>query len=133
LLAADTMIGVRDLQAMARVPVDVANGRYLKPFLRDIKLLDASLGSSGRAVLLGSVATRKYVDPLLGILGERLLFPTTFVGRGDMSRGGLLLRCVRAGMALECAPVLGATRTGPRPPRLDRPRRPRSHAEPATS
>ncbi len=29
--------------------------------------------------------------------GERLHFPSDFVGRGDMSRGGLMLRCVAPG------------------------------------
>lgn len=47
------------------------------------------------AVLLGSIATGKYVDTLLAVFGERLVFPATFVGRGDMSRGGLLLRAAR--------------------------------------
>jgi hypothetical protein len=52
------------------------------------------------------------------VLGERLVFPVDFVGRGDMSRGGLLLRCMRAGEELEYVPVEGAVRHGPRPPRL---------------
>jgi hypothetical protein len=59
------------------------------------------------------------VDLLQKPLGARLAFPAAFVGRGDMSRGGLLLRCVRAGRELEYLPVAGAVRRGPRPPRLD--------------
>jgi hypothetical protein len=35
-----------------------------------------------------------------------------------MSRGGLLLRCVAAATELSYAPVLGAVRSGPRPPKL---------------
>jgi hypothetical protein len=73
-------------------------------------------------VLLGSVASDKYVDLLLDVFGPRLLFPATFVGRGDMSRGGLLLRCVDAGKELDYVPVAGAVRHGPRPPKLQ-PRR----------
>ena len=69
-------------------------------------------------VLLGSVATGKYLEPLLGVLGERLRFPADFVGRGDMSRGGLLLRSVRAARELEYIGVAGAPRRGPRPARL---------------
>ena len=69
-------------------------------------------------VLLGSIATGKYLDLLAGPFGERLRFPSEFVGRGDMSRGGLLLRCVRAGAELTYVPVLGAIRTGTRPPKL---------------
>jgi hypothetical protein len=68
------------------------------------------------------VATAKYVDPLADALGDRLRFPAEFVGRGDMSRGGLLLRCVQAGRELRYVPVTGAVRHGPRPARLERPR-----------
>ena len=78
-------------------------------------------------VLLGSIATNKYCGPLLRIFGERLVFPREFVGRGDMSRGGLLLRCVREGRPLDYVPVLGATRHGARPPRLTRLPRPLLH------
>ena len=69
-------------------------------------------------VLLGSIASAKYVDILLEVFGDRLLFPVEFVGRGDMSRGGLLLRSVRAGEQLTYVPVRGAVRHGPRPPKL---------------
>jgi len=69
-------------------------------------------------VLLGSIATAKYVEPLLAVLGERLRFPADFVGRGDMSRGGLLLRHASDGTELEYEPVLGARRHGARPPKL---------------
>ena len=75
----------------------------------------------GEAVLLGSVATGKYVDPLTEALGDRLRFPADFVGRGDMSRGGLLLRCARAGTELTYVGVRDAVRRGPRPPRLPPP------------
>ena len=73
-----------------------------------------------RVVLLGSIATSKYVEPLLEVFGDRLLFPAEFVGRGDMSRGGLMLRSARAGAELTYVPVAGATRRGPRPARLPR-------------
>jgi hypothetical protein len=53
-------------------------------------------------------------------LGERLRFPPDFVGRGDMSRGGLMLRCARAGIELPYAPVEGSVRRGARPPKLPR-------------
>jgi hypothetical protein len=69
-------------------------------------------------VLLGSIASAKYVEVLVSVFGERLLFPPAFVGRGDMSRGGLLLRCARAGVELPYSPVGNVTRHGPRPPRL---------------
>jgi len=86
--------------------------------------MERLLGSTGFLVLyllaglLGSVASAKYVTPLLEVFGERLFFPGTFVGRGDMSRGGLMLRCARAGTPLDCVPVRGAVLHGTRPPKL---------------
>src|SRR6185295_18728316 len=71
-------------------------------------------GGQWDVVLLGSIATGKYVDVLLDVVGERLLFPTEFVGRGDMSRGALLLRAARSEVELGYAPVAGAVRRGPR-------------------
>jgi hypothetical protein len=67
---------------------------------------------------LGSIATGKYVDLLLEVFDGRLLFPLEFVGRGDMSRGGLMLRCAADNIELEYAPVRGAIRHGSRPPKL---------------
>jgi hypothetical protein len=70
-------------------------------------------------VLLGSVASDKYVEILGRVFGSRLVFPADFVGRGDMSRGGLLLRAAAAGQELDYVPVLGAVRHGARPPKLE--------------
>ncbi|MEP7002004.1 MAG: hypothetical protein ABI969_16065 [bacterium] len=100
--------------------VDVAGGdpRYLAPLERDVDRLSQTLAASTNIVLLGSIATGKYVDTLLEKFGERLLFPAEFVGRGDMSRGGLLLRHARALTSLTYTPVMGAVRHGKRPPRL---------------
>ncbi len=69
-------------------------------------------------VLLGSIASAKYVDLLTAVLGPRLLFPSDFVGRGDMSRGGLMLRCVQERRELPYVPLVGAQRRGSRPARL---------------
>jgi len=116
----DTPIRVADLLEFAAVPIDNEEPRYREPFARDVGQLAAVLGDVGRAVLLGSVATSKYVEVLSESLGDRLLFPQEFVGRGDMSRGGLLLRCVDEGRELEYVPVAGAIRCGPRPSKLPR-------------
>ena len=118
LLPADVLIRVEDLQRMASVPVDADEPRYLEPLLRDARALERSLGNDGRVVLLGSVASAKYVTPLLEVFGERLFFPVTFVGRGDMSRGGLMLRFANAGTPLKYVPVQGAVLHGARPPKL---------------
>jgi hypothetical protein len=118
LVSPDLTIGIADLQAMAAIPVDPEEPGFRDPLVHDATTLERALGSDGRAVLLGSVATEKYVSPLTQVFGDRLLFPAAFVGRGDMSRGGLLLRCARAGTPLEYVPVRGAVRHGPKPPRL---------------
>jgi hypothetical protein len=78
------------------------------------------LPDDARIVLLGSVATGKYVDLLEPFFGGRLYYPSAFVGRGDMSRGGLLLRSSRSGVELEYAPIASGQRPrGPRPPKLE--------------
>ena len=118
LLPADLLICVEDLRRMATVPVDEAEPAFRDPLLRDATALHRGLAADDQVVLLGSVATNKYVGPLLDVFGDRLLFPVTFAGRGDMSRGGLLLRCATAGTPLECVPVRGALRHGPKPPKL---------------
>jgi hypothetical protein len=105
-----------DVQQMRLVPVDPADGRYRDPLHRDIRTIAASNKQDCEIVLLGSIATPKYVQPLLEVLGERLLFPSEFVGRGDMSRGGLMLRCVKTGKQLTYIPVATAVRHGARPP-----------------
>ena len=86
--------------------------------------LDEIAGPDCDFVLLGSIATPKYLEPMVGVFEDRLLFPEEFIGRGDMSRGGLLLRQVRAGEELKYVPLCKLTRHGPRPPKLPRlPRR----------
>ena len=122
LVPADHPIGIADLERMSGIPVDEREARFREPLVRDATALDRSLHDGGRAVLLGSIASGKYVNPLLDVFRERLHFPATFVGRGDMSRGGLMLRCTRAGTPLEYVPVAGAVRHGPRPPKLPRDR-----------
>ncbi len=116
----NTRVHPDDLLRFAGVPVDPADARFRQPLEQDAAALAERLGPSGEAVLLGSVATAKYTQILLAALGGRLLFPAEFVGRGDMSRGGLLLRCVRAGTELTYVPVAGAVVKGKRPPKLTR-------------
>ncbi len=113
-------VGVPHLLRYAKVDIASADRRYRDPLMRDALSMRESLERLGawEVVLLGSVASNKYVDVLTEIFGDRLLFPADFVGRGDMSRGGLLLRCVREGRELEYRPLSGASRRGSRPPRL---------------
>jgi hypothetical protein len=108
------------LRSISASTVDAENPQYRRPLDRDASRLRELLDPDTQLVLLGSIATEKYAAPLLEVFGERLLFPREFVGRGDMSRGGLLLRCCSEGSPLEYVQVLGATRRGRRPPKLKR-------------
>jgi hypothetical protein len=117
LVAPDLSVHLDDLRAMATVPIDLREPRYRVPLERDAAALARRLGGD-EVVLLGSVASAKYTRVLLAAFGGRLLFPVDFVGRGDMSRGGLLLRAARAGTELPYVPVAGAVLRGKRPPRL---------------
>ena len=118
-------VTVARLKRYARGDVDAKKRSYRQPLLRDAKLIAQAAGESSDVVLLGSVASGKYVDVLVKVFGDRLLFPSSFVGRGDMSRGGLMLRCSRSGVELDYVPVAGAVRHGPRPEKLPPlPRRP---------
>src|SRR3954469_24619536 len=126
--AAETAITIRALQLFAGVDIAANDPRYRKPLLASARALNEEIGPECDVVLLGSIASAKYVGVLADLFGDRLLFPIDFVGRGDMSRGGLLLRCVRSGEELPYAPVAGAIRHGPRVPRLPRIRTPRDGA-----
>lgn len=147
LVPTDTLVDLDDLKEMAEGDIDRERDAYAGPLratARDLRTaLEDANGSrtesgddlptgpadvtpsgpaverrSYRVVLLGSLASNRYVEPLLDVFRARLEAPTTFVGRGDMSRGGLMLRCVRAGEELEYRPVRELPRRGKRPPRL---------------
>ena len=120
LLPADVLIRIDDLRQMSTIEVDETLPAFREPLERDAKAIANNLEPADRVVLLGSVATDKYVGPLLDVFGDRLYFPPTFAGRGDMSRGGLLLRSARAGTPLDYVPLRGAVRHGPKPPKLPR-------------
>jgi hypothetical protein len=115
LVAPEMRVGLQELSEFASVDVDSSEPRFTGPLQASAAALAES---ADEVVLLGSIATGKYVETLLPIFGERLLFPAEFVGRGDMSRGGLLLRQAKLGEELAYIPVAGAIRKGRRPPRL---------------
>lgn len=116
LLAAGTVVSVEDIRRFGTVDISSDQPAYRVPLTRDASRL-RHLGQI-EVVLLGSVATGKYIDILLEAIGERLLFPAEFVGRGDMSRGALLLRAVRNEAELTYEPVAGAVRRGRRAPKV---------------
>jgi hypothetical protein len=117
LVPADSLVDPAIMQEFASVPVDVTEPRFVGPLTKSAEILAAL--PACEVVLLGSIATAKYVEVLLPILGERLLFPPDFIGRGDMSRGGLMLRCVAQSHELSYLPVAGAIRRGRRAARVD--------------
>src|SRR5438552_13708427 len=118
LVDARTRIHLDDLREFAEVDIHESDPRYRLPIERDARRLATKLPAQSEVVLLGSIATGKYVEILLTTFGGRLRFPTAFVGRGDMSRGGLMLRCAVDGQELSHGPVPGAIVNGKRPPKL---------------
>jgi hypothetical protein len=122
LLPMEHPVSLDDLRDFGTVPIDPREPRYTEPLEASAKALRKIAGKDCHFILLGSIGTKKYAEPLLACFGERLSFPQHFVGRGDMSRGGLLLRSVAEERELEYIPVAGAIRHGMRPEKL----RPRS-------
>lgn len=118
LVDARTRMTLRDLNEFAAVDIHEDNPRYRKPLRRHARRLAKQLSPNANVVLLGSIATGKYVDVLLETFRERLRFPADFVGRGDMSRGGLMLRSAADGQELRYISVAGAVLNGKRPPKL---------------
>lgn len=117
----DRLIDRSTIDEFAGVDIAGAGAAFTDPLLRDARRLADSLREDARLVLLGSIATSKYLEVLLDLLGERLCFPPAFIGRGDMSRGGLMLRRAASGEELDYVPAAtAATRRGPRPPKLPR-------------
>jgi hypothetical protein len=115
---AETAVTADAIRAFAAVDIAANDPRYRRPLVATARALHDEIGPDCDVVLLGSIASAKYVDVLTEVFGSRLRFPIDFVGRGDMSRGGLLLRCARSKEELTYVPVEGAVRHGPRPPKL---------------
>lgn len=112
-----TVVGPREITAYGETEIDPKDPKYHEPLRRDAQRLAQRTGS-GPVILLGSIATPKYRHVLLDVFGERLFFPIDFVGRGDMSRGALLLRAVEADKELAYASVHDAVFTGKRAARV---------------
>jgi hypothetical protein len=115
LYSSGTLVTLRDLQRFAAVPIDAGESRYRHPLERDAAKIAERIGPRCQVVLLGSVATGKYVDVLLPIFGERLVFPKEFLGHGDMARGGMLLQRAASGVELTYMRVSDPSRLGLKP------------------
>jgi hypothetical protein len=107
LLPHDTAIRLSKLRGFGRVPISKKNALYRRSLLRDVKKLAAAVGPGCEIVLLGSIASGKYLDILTRALGEQLRVPADFVGMGDMQRGALLLRCVQENRELNYIGIAG--------------------------
>lgn len=119
LVPAETLITSDVVARFAGAEISLDNPAYRTPLEATARSLADAAGEDVRFVLLGSVASEKYVEVLGAVFGSRLVFPATFVGRGDMSRGGLLLRAAAAGSELDYILAIGAVRRGRRPPKLE--------------
>jgi hypothetical protein len=119
LITAATSVTAEVLRRFADAEISLDNPAYRCPLESTARELASGASADTEFVLLGSVASEKYVEILSAVFGSRLKFPSEFVGRGDMSRGGLLLRAAASGRELEYIPVLGAVRRGSRPPKLE--------------
>ena len=113
LVPPDWRITEERMKRMRKIDVDVATRNYVKPLREHANLLAGALEDDAQVILLGSVATGKYVDVLWPILGSRLRFPTAFAGLGDMARGGLMLRAAREGKELEYRTLEGDRKRPP--------------------
>lgn len=101
----DEIVTLGRLEGWQKVTVSERNPHFTAPLQRHVSELLDQQDAETRFVLLGSVASNKYVAPLREILGERLLFPERFAGLGDMARGALLLSAVEDERELAYAPV----------------------------
>jgi hypothetical protein len=128
LISPDAPTDREQLLRTGGVAVEESNEAFRVPLLRDAELLNERAGPDCQYILLGSIASPKYTEPLMGVFGERLLFPADFVGRGDMSRGGLMRRCVGDREELAYLKLSGATRSGKAKSPDSNPYRARIHA-----
>jgi hypothetical protein len=101
LLPHDAMVRISRLRGFRRVPIDVTNKLYRYSLLRALRKLAVEIGPHCEVVLLGSIATRKYLDVLVRVFADQLRVPAEFIGRGEMSRGALLLRSVKENRELD--------------------------------
>lgn len=101
ILTPDHRVCVDDLRRYAAAERQTDEGRHA--FEVSARALAMTIGPRCDVVFMGSVASGKYTDIIEPAFGERLLFPLELVGRGQLSRGALLFRCVKEDRELEYA------------------------------
>jgi hypothetical protein len=116
LLPADQPVTLQELTQLGSADVTFDDSRYRMPLERDALVLGANPDTD--YILLGSVATDRYAELLVSVLGTRLLYPVDFVDRVDMSRAALMLQAARSGRELRYQPLAEAVRRAPNASRL---------------
>ena len=101
----DEPVTAERLRDWMNVAVDARNPHFTAPLLRQAAALRDQHPETTRFVLLGSLASSKYTQPLSEALGAQLFYPAKLAGLGDMSRGALMLRAARHGLELDYLPV----------------------------
>lgn len=101
LVTLDWRLDQEKMKKLARTKIDVRSRAYTAPLRRACRELESKLEPEDIVVLLGSVASGKYVDVLEPIFGARLRFPRIFAGMGDMQRGSVMLKAAAAKRELE--------------------------------
>jgi hypothetical protein len=105
LMLPETLVRFDEFRQLSAISIDARNERYRQPLVADLMRLRETVGVHVDIILLGSIATSKYIDPIESVFGEHVLVPRDFVGCGDMRRGSLLLQCCMQGTELEYVPV----------------------------
>jgi hypothetical protein len=105
LMLPETVITLSDLRRISATSIDAKNSDYRLSLDSDLLRLRERVSDETEIILLGSIATSKYITPIREVFGKRLLFPRAFLGLGDMSRGSILLRYCAQGEELEYRPV----------------------------
>ena len=100
LMLSDAPVSLADISMFCDVPIDLADARYRDPLLADLDALARKTGPATQFVLLGSIATPKYLHLLSAHLAGRLFYPAVFAGMGDMQRGSRMLKAVESGEEL---------------------------------
>ena len=75
LMLPETVVTLGELQRISAVSIDAKNKSYRRALDCDLLRLREQLGSDIDVVLLGSIATSKYIEPVQAVFGKRLLFP----------------------------------------------------------
>ena len=94
LMPAETTITSQVLIRFADAEIDLGNPGYRTPLEQTARALDEAAGADAQFVLLGSIASDKYVQVLSAIFGQRLVFPADVrrAGRHEPRRGAAARR-----------------------------------------